>query len=142
MGAHNSAPKSNGANAIDIWMLGCVIMVFAELCEYGVVLFIKCRQGISIEYTGLTTRGTKRQKLTSSKYRKTNNSGNIMEENVGSAHSRDACEADCKGVDSGSEVEKRVKDIDVKKIDYVSFVVFPIVFLVFILTYLVCYKER
>ena len=37
------SPTAKGVNALELWMLGCLIMVFAALCEYGVLLFMKRR---------------------------------------------------------------------------------------------------
>ena len=124
-------------------MLGCVVMVFAALCEYGVLLFMKCRLRIPIPKIGRITERSKHfgnpTNLNSSK---TNGSGNVNEESVVNAQIHDAWETDCKGVDRASAVELEVKDMELKRIDYISFVVFPIVFLVFIIAYLVCFKRR
>ena len=142
MNAKNSAPTSNGANAIDIWMLGCVIMVFAALCAYGMLLYMKRRPRISIPKISHTARQSKHlENPTNISSRKICNSGKVNEENVGNAQILDAWDTDYKGVDHASAVEMIVKDMDVKRIDYISFVLFPIVFLVFIIAYLVCFKR-
>ena len=44
-----SSPKAKGVNAIAIWMLGCCIMVFAGLCELGIILLIKLHKDIPLE---------------------------------------------------------------------------------------------
>ena len=44
-----SAPKARNVNAIAIWMFGCCGMVFAGLCELGIILLIKLRKGIPLE---------------------------------------------------------------------------------------------
>ena len=35
------APHAKGVTALEMWMLSCVMMVFAALCEYGLVLLVK-----------------------------------------------------------------------------------------------------
>ena len=100
MDALSSAPMSNGANAINIWMLGCVVMVFAALCEYGVILFIKSRQRIPKATIGHTNSNSKRcGNPVRLNCHKTNSSGNINEENVGNAENRDARTTGCREVD-------------------------------------------
>ena len=39
-----SVPVVKGACALELWMLGCVIMVFAALGEYGLILFLTFRR--------------------------------------------------------------------------------------------------
>ena len=33
-------PNTNGVNAVGVWMVGCIIMVFSALTEYGILLYI------------------------------------------------------------------------------------------------------
>ena len=35
-----STPHTSGMTAIELWMIMCVVMVFAALCEYGVLIRI------------------------------------------------------------------------------------------------------
>ena len=41
MDINSTAPKSEGTNAIEIWILYCILMVFSALMEYGLILWIK-----------------------------------------------------------------------------------------------------
>ena len=40
----SSAPESHGMDAMEIWITVCNLMIFAALCEYALVLFIRFRR--------------------------------------------------------------------------------------------------
>ena len=44
-----SSPKARRVNAIEVWLLSCCSMVFAGLCELGIILLIKLQKGIPLE---------------------------------------------------------------------------------------------
>ena len=44
-----SSPQADSVNAVEIWMLCCVVMVYAALSEYGLILSIKFGKGIPLE---------------------------------------------------------------------------------------------
>ena len=39
-----STPHTSGMTAIELWMIICIVMVFAALCEYGILLRIASKR--------------------------------------------------------------------------------------------------
>ena len=132
---NSTAPKSEGVNAIEIWILYCIMNVFLALLEYGLILFIKFHEVGSCKKIdcGNSQRnkikpGTWSRKFKSAfvdscdgKYLGNNESGKvpdnfIIQKNDNATIRFNAC-------------------FDLRKIDKISMIVFPISFLVFNLVY-------
>ena len=116
-------------------------MVFVALAEYGLLLFIKCRQGISISKIDHKTGGSEDiRNPTSVKAYTADNAGNIQGENVTNLEIPNAWGTDRKSFEKDLAAELDVGDLGLKRIDFTSFVIFPITFLLFIIVYWCFFK--
>ena len=142
----NDAPEAKGANATDTWMISCVLMVFAALSEYGIILFIKFKNvtavgkgdhiPLNISNSKLNTRNDGMNqsfhgiKCSNCSVRifATPRNLNIRKKQVDTADPKDAT----KNLDTAT-------DLLIRKLDLASLILFPIIFSVFITIYIYSY---
>lgn len=133
-------PNTSGVNAIGIWMIACIVMVFGAITEYGIILYITfnkrtlakiinnkatpCNHKDDCSKRGITTHGsTDNEKIF------------VVSQNT-----------------TGCKTEKRVQEdeqsnsndnthyMKLKMIDAVSLFMFPTAFLLFIVVYCVSFQ--
>ena len=112
------APKSPGMDAMEIWIIVCIIMIFASLCEYALILVVKFKKPSLI-----------------GDIQKMENAGqnySIQNKDNMSKQSKVAFEDQQKRNLNGANMIER-------KIDRVSLMLFPVVFFVFIFIFFMKY---
>ena len=136
MDAQRAAPTSEGVNAIGIWMLTCVTMVFAALSEYGMILFIKFWYGTAIANNGFG-RNVSEENKRKLFITKSSAIGIFEVKGVNSAQRGDSnvCENDDECTSKKATTKFEFKHVDPKMIDSISLIVFPITFAVFVVSY-------
>ena len=116
-------------------------MVFAALSEYGLLLFIKRRQKILISKDDHITSGSEDiGNPTNATTHKANDAGNFKEKNFANSQMRKAWVTERKSRVQDLEVGLDANDLVLKRMDSISFVVFPITFLLFIAVYCFSFK--
>ena len=132
-----SAPVVEGACALELWMLGCVIMVFAALGEYGLILFLTFRRG--------TQFASKYGRVNDSKGIENDDSWKSTDTNI---FTRRAKVGHTRGFENHSKTTSRSMSTkydtlahELKLIDSVSLIIFPVVFGVFVIGYWFCFKQ-
>ena len=140
------APTAKGVNALELWMLSCLLMVFAALCEYGVVLFVKRR---SAKARHLEKQ--QMEKACSGKHMATTDSTIINNTTLSNAGRNNRW---LSAVDQGEcKLQGRARksprlcstdgttniSLNMLKIDSFALIIFPIIFSVFIAVYCIMY---
>ena len=135
--ASHEAPESQGVNSIEIWIISCVLMVFAALSEYGLLLFIKFRKSAPIQKDS-------HKPGIQNGFRDDNGGKNNFNINT-MGHSkgqRSAVFPLCDEKDRNTSHHATTSDLDttlliLRKIDYICLYLFPITFSLFVIIYLV-----
>ena len=108
-------PDTSGVSAVGIWMIACIIMVVGALTEYGIILYITMRKTCS--------KTPDNQSLNSIGF--TNDNNNFAQDQ-NQYHNRK--EISCRAL--------------LRKIDFVSLVTFPILFLSFVMVYFIVFLKK
>ena len=111
-GVKSNAPKSTIMNAVDVYLIICIVHVFLAFTEYAVVLFGK-------RYKGKPTATLRGRKSERSSTMPSNNVGTTMYNHV-----QHAC---------------HVQHLSRKSLDFVSVCLFPVVFIIFNIIYCIVY---
>ena len=142
------APTAKGVNALEIWMLWCLIMVFAALCEYGMILLIK-RRSIAARH-----HEKQQRERTCSEEHLTNMDGTIFDNTTPSNAGKNnrrlfvVCPNEGKAQGTAQQVAHLCSTDDTTnlslkllKIDSAALVIFPIVFAVFVVIYCIIFTK-
>ena len=135
-----SAPESQGVDAIEIWMLLCICMVFAALFEYGMILFVKFRK---------FEKNQKDSQTNGIQGAHANDDGRSINFNVNRVgHSDGASRAASAQEDEkcGGPIHVTGSNLDptvllCRKIDSISLFLFPVTFSFFLAIYFVLYLK-
>ena len=132
---NSTAPKSEGVNAMEIWILYCIMNVFLALLEYGLILYIKFHEGSSCNNIGC-------RNCHRNKFEPGVRSRNFKSAFVDNPDGKHLGNNETRKAPDSSMIQKNHNDtirpdtcIDLRKIDKISMIVFPISFLVFNLVY-------
>ena len=136
----SSIPRAKHCNGIQIWMLGCTMMVIAALAEYGIILFIKFIAENHTKMENKNKNGVKPKLKDDNehmypKQHNANNNTDVDSEIL--AKSRCLFARDKKENGDNPEFINNVSDYRI--IDFVSLIVFPIAFLIFVMGYCVSF---
>ena len=112
------APKSPGMDAMEIWIIVCIIMIFASLCEYALILVVKFKKPSLIG-------DIQKMKNAGQNYSIQNKDNMLKQSKV-----------------SIEDQQKRNVNVAIlieRKIDRISLMLFPLVFLVFVFVFFMKY---
>ena len=144
MNLWSTMPKASGTNAIEIWMIACMLMVCGSILEYGVILFIMLKKesfSTTVKVNNsICKHDDKIFKVIHSTDKRINNEGNnaalhnLAEHGKGNAFSRN---------DQNHNFDNKTErhDIMLRKVDNASLIVFPIIFLLFIILYFSLFQK-
>ena len=141
---NSSSKPRKGINAIEMWMLFCVVMVFAALTEYSLILMIKFMKGIPMQYLN-------HLKLDSNYVIHNENAlknKNTMKKDTlvdGVQHSQTFDITKKKNGFIAEDITNASNEIKstilfLRKLDLLSLLIFPIIFFLFISIYLFIYQ--
>ena len=139
-----SAPTAEGITAIGIWMLWCLIMVFAALCEFGMILWMKQR-GMSYKHIKQEKEGNhhsmKHSKKVSIGFNYTNPcyDGKVNQRLFEVQPKERKKERQLQGVNCAATDDMSTLYLKLQRIDSIALVIFPMVFFVFIIVYSVMF---
>ena len=142
----SSAPAAEDITAMELWMLSCMMMVFAALCEYGVILFMTQR---AMPYKRIQQQ--KEGKPCCAEHSKAigtvssnSNSGHsgLLNQRLSCVHPQE-CQKDCTTQQATDTAIEELDKLSMKllKIDHGALIVFPIVFALFIIIYCVVFVQ-
>ena len=143
MEVDRTSPRSKGVNGIKIWMLGCTVMIIAALSEYGIILFLKCQQQHNMTVARLCNNSTKKCRGISKDKMEDDftNKSNLKIIMVGQAESLD----NTRDLFVGNFPERissntfKKNDSKLRKLDFISLILFPITFVIFIIFYCILF---
>ena len=119
-------PNTNGVNAIGVWMISCIIMVFGALTEYGIILSVTSKKGYSEDSSGDNLNDLKSR--TRGESRKNENTLQcVCKVDKQTQRKDDTQRPNNTGVS---------KDKIMERIDEISLIIFPTIFILFIIVYL------
>ena len=126
-----TSPMAKGVNALEIWMLCCMLMVFAALSEYGLILLIKFIKNIPLEKIN--------HRLKSASVI-TNYGLDLNLHNSNRNDTDDGNNPSAHEEDGDVNVEQDTRNLNgvllvLQKVDFVSMIIFPIVFFLFLFLY-------
>ena len=132
MDADRLTPRSQSVNALKIWMLGCTMMIIAALSEYGIILFIRGRLRHHLKCLFALKCKNKRADILKDKNEngETRNQNIIMQESFVQDVAR-------------NEYNKKYNEINesLRKLDYISLIIFPIMYFTFIIVYFLNFRQ-
>jgi hypothetical protein len=139
MEVDRSTPRSKGVNGIKIWMLGCTVMIIAALSEYGIILFLKCRNQHTMTVPRLCNKATQKSKG-SPKHQKEDDFIHrpypkiIM---VGQEELLDKTRRlfVSEGPEKIAGNTFKRNDLKLRRLDFISLILFPMTFGIFIIFY-------
>ena len=131
-------PNTNGVNAVGVWMISCIVMVFSALSEYGLLLYIMTYQR--------KTKNNDKEILNSSNKNRifvpmatisslNRNEKDLVSENKESNQKQDDLNDQNHADNPPMATETKLKNT-MGKIDSISIFLFPLVFFSFIVVYL------
>ena len=133
MDADRLTPRSQSVNALKIWMLGCTMMIIAALSEYGIILFMKGRLHHHLKCVFALKCKNKRVDIIKDK----NENGEAHNQNI-IMQEFSVQEVARKGYNKKSnEINESMR-----KLDYISLIIFPIIYLIFIIVYFLNFKQQ
>ena len=104
-------PNTSGIGAIGVWMLACIIMVFAALIEYGIILFLMTKkQNSSIQINGNVINTVSTFDIDAKNSNAMKNGANVPDNDI-------------------------IHDIILQRVDTISRFMFPVIFLAFVSVY-------
>ena len=132
MDADRLTPRSQSVNALKIWMLGCTMMIIAALSEYGIILFMKGRLHHHLKTIFALKCKHKRVDILKDK----NENGETLNQNIIMQ------EFSVQEV-ARNGVNKKSNDINESliKLDYISLIIFPIIYFTFIFVYFLNFRQ-
>ena len=143
MEADRLTPRSQGVNALKIWMLGCTMMIIAALSEYGIILFMKCKSQHNLKFLSSVTCVNK----TKDDIKESSKNDEKCYQNIVMLEEKDSFNK-TKHL-FVQEIEKRrlinkTNRIDetLRKLDFISLILFPIVFVIFIIIYWLSFSTK
>ena len=135
MEVDRSTPRSQGVNGLKIWMLGCTMMIIAALCEYGIILFMKFRSQYQPNcYLSMCGKETKTDVKENVEHDKIQYENMMLEKSLKFDETK-------KGLFKQEITKKSCQnklqwtDKGLRRLDFISLIVFPIVFSTFIVLY-------
>ena len=132
-------PNTNGVNAVGVWLISCIIMVFGALSEYGVILYLMLKTfGNQPNSTNVRSvdilgddEGCRYSTLENTKHKP-----KIATISIDSIKRNGIDEQSfLKEVDKKSKVDIAFQNDKLRQIDSMALMIFPIVFFLFIVGY-------
>lgn len=132
MEADRLTPRSQGVNALKVWMLGCTMMIIAALSEYGIILFMKGRLHHHLKCLFALKCQNKRVATLKDKNEneETRNQNIILQEFFVQEVAR-----------NGYNKKSNEINESLRKLDYISLIIFPIMYCTFIIVYFLNFRQ-
>ena len=142
----SSMPNTSGVNAIGIWMMACIVMVFGALTEYGIILYIMFNTQRSAQITNYNGKHCNCKKEDDDSKSGTTINGRTENEKEFVISQNTAGYQKESGVNSNEENKQFnsygvMKDIALQKIDSVSLFMVPTVFILFTVVYIALFQK-
>ena len=137
MDVSSTSPVSKQLNSCEIWMLSCTLMVVSALCEFGIILIIRFKKFTPSLTNDVISDSTKKMG---------NNDSNTGIKSGGSAISEKSKHSPLTNNFISNHTQDHQPDNVGKqslddthffrmRIDYISLLIFPITFFIFVISY-------
>ena len=131
-----TSPKSEGMNAIQKWIIFCIVMVFLALLEYGLILWMRCNRNHCFTNKPINNLNTTEKHLVNKERSRSAKSiktatNKWMVDNYDS-HLRE-------NIHSSQYMEEQNETSNEKLLDKISIIIFPTSFIAFNIWYWIAF---